>query len=134
MNKVQSFRVRRTRFGKFSGSLSPPSRSDSLLISFHLKPGRSPNVRKQTTSIAAVAICSLLANAATACTGLTLKAQDGAVVFGRTLEWGSFDLYSRVVIVPRGHAFKTLTPNGNSGHAWTATYGAVGLDAARRMG
>src|SRR5271169_1060017 len=91
-------------------------------------------MRKQITrtSIAAVAICLLLANAATACTGLTLKAQDGAVVFGRTLEWGSFDLYSRVVIVPRGHEFKALTPDGTSGHSWTATYGAVGLDAVEK--
>jgi choloylglycine hydrolase len=91
-------------------------------------------MRKQITrtSIAAVAICLLLANAATACTGLTLKAQDGAVVFGRTLEWGSFDLYSRVVIVPRGREFKALTPDGNSGHSWTATYGAVGLDAVEK--
>ena len=35
-----------------------------------------------------------------ACTGITLKARDGAVVYGRTMEWGTFDLDSRVVIVP----------------------------------
>jgi choloylglycine hydrolase len=32
-----------------------------------------------------------------ACTGITLKAKDGAVVYGRTMEWGSFDLNSRLV-------------------------------------
>jgi choloylglycine hydrolase len=84
------------------------------------------------TLIAAAGICSLLVNAATACTGLTLKAKDGAVVFGRTLEWGSFDLHSRVVVVPRGHEFKAMTPEGSYGHAWTATYGAVGLDAVEK--
>jgi choloylglycine hydrolase len=80
----------------------------------------------------AVAVCAFLANPANACTGITLKAQDGAVVFGRTLEWGSFDLHSRVVIVPRGHAFKGVTPDGNAGHAWTASYGVVGLDAVEK--
>ncbi|MBK7080908.1 MAG: choloylglycine hydrolase family protein [Betaproteobacteria bacterium] len=84
------------------------------------------------TLTTAVAICSLLANAANACTGITLKAKDGAVVFGRTLEWGSFDLHSRVVIVPRGHVFKALTPDGSAGRTWTAAYGAVGLDAVEK--
>ncbi|MGL6096291.1 MAG: linear amide C-N hydrolase [Fimbriiglobus sp.] len=36
----------------------------------------------------------------TACTGVTLKANDGAVVYGRTMEWGAFDLNSQVVIFP----------------------------------
>ncbi len=91
-------------------------------------------MKKQSTRtlVTAVAISSLLANPANACTGLTLKAKDGAVVFGRTLEWGSFDLHSRVVIVPRGHVFKALTPDGNTGRTWTATYGAVGLDAIEK--
>lgn len=61
-----------------------------------------------------------------------MKAQDGAVVFGRTLEWGAFDLHSRVVILARGHVFKALTPDGNTGRTWTATYGAVGLDAVEK--
>lgn len=91
-------------------------------------------MKKQSTRtlVTAVAISSLLANPANACTGLTLKAKDGAVVFGRTLEWGSFDLHSRVVIVPRRHVFKALTPDGNTGRTWTATYGAVGLDAIEK--
>lgn len=79
-----------------------------------------------------VAICSLLANTANACTGITLKAKDGAVVFGRTLEWGSFDLNSRAVIVPRGYVFKATTPDGKPGHTWKATHGAVGLDAVEK--
>ena len=32
-----------------------------------------------------------------ACTGITLKAKDGTVVNGRTMEWGTFDLKARVV-------------------------------------
>ena len=84
------------------------------------------------TLTAAVAMLPLLTNTAPACTGLTLKAQDGAIVFGRTLEWGSFDLHSRLVIVPRGHEFKSVTPDGTAGRRWSATYGAVGLDAVEK--
>jgi choloylglycine hydrolase len=67
-----------------------------------------------------------------ACTGITLKSRDGAVVFGRTLEWGSFDLHSRLVIVPRGHEYKSLLANGKIGKTWRAVYGAVGLDAVEK--
>jgi choloylglycine hydrolase len=63
-----------------------------------------------------------------ACTGITLKARDGAVIFGRTLEWGSFDMKSRVVIVPRGYTFTCKTPDGKAGLSWTAKHGAAGLD------
>jgi choloylglycine hydrolase len=82
--------------------------------------------------VAVVAISSLLATPASPCTGITLKAKDGAVVFGRSMEWGSFDLNSRAVIVPRGHAFQATTPDGKPGHTWKATYGAVGLDAVEK--
>ena len=62
--------------------------------------------------IAVAATLSLFINSVAACTGITLRAQDGTVVFGRTLEWGSFDLHSRLVIVPRGHEFRSETPDG----------------------
>ena len=65
---------------------------------------------------------------ADACTGLSLKAKDGAVVYGRTMEWGSFDLNSQVVIVPRGHKFTAHTPDKKPGLSWTGQYGFVGLD------
>lgn len=67
-----------------------------------------------------------------ACTGITLKAKDGAVVFGRTLEWGSFDLHSRLVVVPRGYGSKSLLDDGKPGFAWTTKYGAVGVDAVEK--
>jgi choloylglycine hydrolase len=63
-----------------------------------------------------------------ACTGITLKAKDGAVVYGRTMEWGSFDLGSRLVIIPRGYKFTGQTPDGKPGLAWIAKHGVVGLD------
>ena len=80
--------------------------------------------------VAAVSIGSLLVSQHVhSCTGITLKAGDGAVVYGRTMEWGSFDLDSRVVIVPRGLKFTAQTPDKKAGKTWSSIYGVVGLDA-----
>jgi choloylglycine hydrolase len=78
------------------------------------------------------AACSFLVvihTSASACTGVTLKADDGTVVFGRTLEWGSFDLMSRLEVVPRGHLYASHMPDGKPGLSWTGKYGTVGIDA-----
>ena len=74
--------------------------------------------------------CSL--TPASACTGIRLIAKDGATVYGRTMEWGTFDLNSRVAIVPRGYSFNGLTPDGYNGKKWRAKYGVVGLDALEK--
>lgn len=67
-----------------------------------------------------------------ACTGITLKARDGAVLYGRTVEWGAFELHSRLVVVPRGHAFIGHTPDGKPGLQWKSKYGVVGIDALKK--
>jgi choloylglycine hydrolase len=67
-------------------------------------------------------------NISEACTGIRLISKDGGVVYGRTMEWGSFDLNSRVAIIPQGYTFTGLTPDGLNGKQYTAKYGAVGLD------
>ncbi|MFO0067933.1 MAG: linear amide C-N hydrolase, partial [Pirellulaceae bacterium] len=74
----------------------------------------------------------LLGERARACTGITLRAKDGAVVFGRTLEWGAFDLNSRLVVIPRGLEFQSRLQDGKVGRSWKATYGAVGLDVLEK--
>jgi choloylglycine hydrolase len=84
------------------------------------------------TLIIAALICSSLSNPTDACTGITLQSKDGATVFGRTLEWGSFDLHSRLVIVPRGHEYKSELSDGKHGLTWTTRYGAVGFDAVNK--
>jgi choloylglycine hydrolase len=73
-----------------------------------------------------------IAQSVLACTGITLKALDGSVVFGRTLEWGSFDLHSRLTIIPRGYKYVTHMPDSKPGLAWTAKYGVVGIDAVEK--
>ena len=67
-----------------------------------------------------------------ACTGIRLIAEDGSTVYGRTTEWGTFDLNSRVVIIPRGHEFTGQTPDGHNGKKWKAKYGVVGVDVLRK--
>lgn len=63
-----------------------------------------------------------------ACTGIRLVADDGSTVYGRTMEWGAYDLNTRVAIVPRGYNFAALSPEGDNGKKWRGKYGFVGLD------
>lgn len=67
-----------------------------------------------------------------ACTGVMLKGKDGTVAYGRTCEWGAFDLHSRLVIIPRGQKFVGTTPDGKPGYKWTNKYGIVGIDALKK--
>lgn len=67
-----------------------------------------------------------------ACTAITLRAEDGAVLFGRTMEWGAFDLNGRIMVIPRGHEFIGLTPDGKPGLNWQGQYGVVGIDMLER--
>ena len=62
-----------------------------------------------------------------ACTGITLRAKDGSIVFARTLEWGTFDLNGRVMVIPRGAVFTGQTPDQRPGVTWKARYGVVGI-------
>ncbi|WP_170387557.1 linear amide C-N hydrolase [Ruegeria atlantica] len=78
------------------------------------------------------AIASIAATQSLACTGITLTAADGSVVYGRTLEWGAFDMNSRIMISPRGHAFVAKMEDGEPGMTWEAKYGFVAVDALEK--
>jgi choloylglycine hydrolase len=88
-------------------------------------PAKSHPIR---TLVACAAVGAMITDITEACTGITLRSTDGAVVFGRTLEWGSFDLGSRLVVVPRGHTYTAGLNDGVKGHTWKARHGAVGID------
>lgn len=75
-----------------------------------------------------VVLIAYMITPASACTGIRLMAKDGGVVYGRSMEWGAFDLNSRVAIIPRGYSFRGLTPDGYNGKKWMAKYGVLGLD------
>jgi len=63
-----------------------------------------------------------------ACTGISLKSQDGAAIRGRILEFG-FPLKSNVMAVPAGQAFSATLPDGSKGLSYKTRYGIVGGNA-----
>jgi choloylglycine hydrolase len=71
---------------------------------------------------------ALATSPAFACTGISLKAEDGAAIRGRTLEFG-FPLQSNVVVVPAGKEFAGALPDGGKGLTYTTRYGIVGGNA-----
>lgn len=82
---------------------------------------------------AAGGLC-ILATASHACTGLMLTGADGTTVFGRTLEWGTFDLVPDVLVIPRGTAMQaSAMPDGADGHSWTTRYGMGGITALGKV-
>jgi choloylglycine hydrolase len=90
---------------------------------------RSISRRVVGLAAACALMLSTAAQSVLACTGVTLTAADGSVVFGRTLEWGAFDLHSRLAVIPRGFKYETHMPDGNPGLVWQGKYGVVGIDA-----
>ncbi len=90
------------------------------------------HLRAAHKSLIAISLMTALiagqTSTAMGCTGIRLIAEDGSTVYGRTMEWGTFDLNSRVAIIPREHSFTGLTPEGTNGLTWTAKYGVVALD------
>ena len=79
-------------------------------------------------SVIAVLFALFLFMKLDACTGITLKAENGDVVCARTLEWGSSDFRSRLVIYPRGCEYSARVPEGMRGKSWKGVYGVAGID------
>ncbi len=83
--------------------------------------------------LAALAVLAIAAgDAARACTGIRLTADDGAVVYARTLEFDA-DLDSNVIIIPRNLALHGTTRSGRPGLQWHARYGAAGMNGQQQM-
>ncbi len=77
---------------------------------------------------AAVGAAACFAGRAEACTGITLKAENGDVVCARTLEWGESDFESRLLVYPRGYVYSARVPAGLRGMSWKGEYGVAGLE------
>lgn len=85
--------------------------------------------RPVTALLTAVLVWSHL-DPALACTGISLRGADGAVIVGRTVEWALSDAqHNRLMIVPRGKAFVATTPTGVNGMRWTGRHGFVSMTA-----
>jgi hypothetical protein len=84
-------------------------------------PQEAPMIRKAGIATLVVAF-ALATMPAEACTGISLTAKDGAVIRGRTLEFG-FPLQSNVVVIPPGQAMSGTLPDGGKGISYTSKYG-----------
>ncbi|MDF1797212.1 MAG: choloylglycine hydrolase family protein [Coxiellaceae bacterium] len=72
-----------------------------------------------------IALASAVAfSCAQACTYITIKAQDGSVMIGRSMEFGP-NLNSQVMSSPRGRDFSNTTPDGKKSMSWKSKYGYV---------
>ncbi|MFO1461383.1 MAG: choloylglycine hydrolase family protein [Verrucomicrobiota bacterium] len=80
-----------------------------------------------TVAAAAVAFGTTTAHA---CTSFLLKAENGDVVYGRTLEFALM-LHSQVIVVPRGYENHGVGPDGKAGGGlvYKARYAATGMNA-----
>ena len=78
-------------------------------------------------AISAVLLVGSAVLPAQACTGITLTAEDGAVVHARTMEF-AIDIHSDVLMVPRGYARTGTTPDGKPGLTWMSRYASVGMN------
>ena len=63
-----------------------------------------------------------------ACTGISLKAADGAAIRGRTLEFG-FPMQSKVLVVPAGQELSGTLPDGGKGLIYKSRYAFIGANA-----
>lgn len=70
---------------------------------------------------------------ALACTGIALKSEKKDYFVGRTMEWGLFNLDSKLAVVPRGTAMKSDAPGGAVGKQWVSKYGMVGITLADEL-
>ena len=62
-----------------------------------------------------------------ACTGIFSKAEDGAVIYARTMEFG-LELNSKILAVAKGHKYTGSTPTGKGGAKWEAKYNFLGMN------
>jgi len=82
------------------------------------------NFRKMVGAVT-VALLALGLSTASACTGCQVTTRDGAVINGRTVEFGVF-LDTSIVVVPRNYEFTGTTTLG-PGKRWKSKYASVGM-------
>ncbi|MFA5094132.1 MAG: choloylglycine hydrolase family protein [Candidatus Omnitrophota bacterium] len=69
-----------------------------------------------------------VAAASFACSDFQVRAKDGTVVIGRSMEFPT-DLHSRIIAVPRGQQFTSIGDKGVKGLTWTNKYGFFGIES-----
>lgn len=82
---------------------------------------------RRVATFALIAAFSLATTPSFACTGISLKAKDGAAIRGRTLEFG-FPMGSNVIVIPAGKEMTGTLPDGGKGLTYTTRYGMAGAN------
>ena len=72
-------------------------------------------------------ILSSLPLPARACTEVKIKAKDGSVVVGRSMEFAQ-EINSDAILQPKGQTNVSELPGGKKGIEWTSKYGVLYLD------
>lgn len=72
--------------------------------------------------------CMILEGVSVACTDFQVKATDGSVIIGRSMEF-AMGIDSEVVVCPRMEKMVSTTPDGKRGISWTPKYGYLGINA-----
>ncbi len=84
-------------------------------------------MKRLLTMVLALALVSAaLPTPAEACTVFRLKAGDGSLVVGRSMEF-AVDLKYDAVVVPRNKAYVSPGPGGKAGLPWKTRYGYAGI-------
>ncbi len=84
-------------------------------------------MRKITTMLVTVTCLFVLSPPfADSCTVFRLKADDGSIIVGRSMEF-AVDLKYDAIVVPRNKAYVSSAPDGKEGLSWKTRYGYVGI-------
>lgn len=75
-----------------------------------------------------ILLCILMSSVSFACTDFQLKAKDGSVIIGRSMEF-AMGMSSEVVAFPRMEKMVSLTPDQKKGISWKPKYGYLGVNA-----
>ncbi|KQC12778.1 MAG: hypothetical protein APR63_10375 [Desulfuromonas sp. SDB] len=84
---------------------------------------------RSSVSLFVLVIITLLPTNISACTGITITAEDGSVVYGRTMELGNDLVEWGLIVIPRSTSFTGSTPWGGPGASWKAKYAFTGVNA-----
>jgi choloylglycine hydrolase len=83
---------------------------------------------RRAATYALIAAFSFATTPSFACTGISLNAKDGAMIRGRTMEFG-FPLSSNVIVIPAGTAMNGTLPDGKKGIGYITRYAMAGANA-----
>ncbi len=89
-------------------------------------------MKKSLTILSIVVLVLTSSIIANACTSFVIKTQDGSPIYGRTMEWGAFDLQAELVLVPRNLSFTSELGAGKKGMIWKNKYGFVAINAVKK--